>query len=49
MFHQISEIFLTTSWWLYNKALINQLFVPYLSFLYEPRVFPSGGDSGDPP
>ena len=32
IFHQISENFPTTSWWLYNKALINQLFVPYLKY-----------------
>ena len=46
---KVSSVFLKFShnyWWLYNKALINQLFVPYgkysdLSFLYGPHFIRS--------
>ena len=41
-FRKFSENFLTSSWWVCNKALINQLFVPYrkfsdLSLMYGPH------------
>ena len=46
IFHSFSKSCPTTSWWLYNKALINQLFVPYgnirtLVLLYGPHFIRS--------
>ena len=53
VFLQLPEKFLTCSWWLYNKDLINQLFVPYgkysdLSFLYGPHFIRSVLQNCDP-